>query len=662
MIQAFPVQQSEPLPDLFSPKLGVPLPATDTQNDIMALLPTFYSPPTKIVWDATPSINQTLPALSLAEMETLAMANLRANLALGPGVDMASIRSHVGVNQCYTYLKQSVNGVEIANTAASASVRFTGQVYSRTSAWVNMKPDDHHRLAKRAVDPQKINATQAVFFVAKTLGKSITPGSIQESPSTDDSGKIILSGAKFTTAEIIASSKLYMTPDGLHTVWDLSIPMPEAWLNVFVDDITGSILGASNWMSSLSIVSKDDISSGLQKRQKSTIQPVSYLIVPLGGRDIRTSVGTQLVQNPEDLVASPLGWHNTDNGIGNIASTFGNNVIAQENRKNQPNPILGLRPSVNTFSFQFSVNDIKQSPEEYADASIVNTFAMTNLYHDILYQYGFTEAAGNFQVNNFGRGGKGGDPVIANVQDGSGVNNANFATPPDGQAGIMRMFIFTSATPNRDGALENSVALHELTHGLSNRLTGGPANANCLSSTIALGLGEGWSDVVALSLEVLPTDTRNDDRVMGAYVTNNPKRGIRLFPYSTNMNNNPHTYADVLRNSNRHYIGEIWASMLWELYWNLVEKLGFSTNIKDGAKSGKGNTVFLQLIVDGMKLQPCNPTFIQARNAIVRADRVANNGTNFCLIATAFAKRGLGQGVKDNEFYFNDFTFPANCN
>ncbi|OAJ38877.1 hypothetical protein BDEG_22776 [Batrachochytrium dendrobatidis JEL423] len=93
MIQAFPVQQSEPLPDLFSPKLGVPLPATDTQNDIMALLPTFYSPPTKIVWDATPSINQTLPALSLAEMETLAMANLRANLALGPGVDMASIRS-----------------------------------------------------------------------------------------------------------------------------------------------------------------------------------------------------------------------------------------------------------------------------------------------------------------------------------------------------------------------------------------------------------------------------------------------------------------------------------------------------------------------------------------------------------------------------------------
>lgn len=49
--------------------------------------------------------------------------------------------------------------------------------------------------------------------------------------------------------------------------------------------------------------------------------------------------------------------------------------------------------------------------------------------------YGFTEEAGNFQQYNFGRGGEEGDAVITNAQDGSGFNNANFMTPPDGQNG-----------------------------------------------------------------------------------------------------------------------------------------------------------------------------------------------------------------------------------
>ena len=34
--------------------------------------------------------------------------------------------------------------------------------------------------------------------------------------------------------------------------------------------------------------------------------------------------------------------------------------------------------------------------------------------------------------NNYGRGGLGSDSVTADAQDGSGTNNANFATPPDG--------------------------------------------------------------------------------------------------------------------------------------------------------------------------------------------------------------------------------------
>ena len=51
--------------------------------------------------------------------------------------------------------------------------------------------------------------------------------------------------------------------------------------------------------------------------------------------------------------------------------------------------------------------------------------------HDFAYRYGFTEKAFNFQQSNFGKGGKEGDRVLMGVQDASGVNNANFATPPE---------------------------------------------------------------------------------------------------------------------------------------------------------------------------------------------------------------------------------------
>lgn len=57
-------------------------------------------------------------------------------------------------------------------------------------------------------------------------------------------------------------------------------------------------------------------------------------------------------------------------------------------------------------------------------------------------RYGFTEKAFNFQSNNFGRGGRGNDRVTVSVQDKSGLDNANFATPPDGQSGHMRMYLW----------------------------------------------------------------------------------------------------------------------------------------------------------------------------------------------------------------------------
>ncbi|RUS16649.1 LOW QUALITY PROTEIN: putative metalloprotease [Endogone sp. FLAS-F59071] len=98
------------------------------------------------------------------------------------------------------------------------------------------------------------------------------------------------------------------------------------------------------------------------------------------------------------------------------------------------------------------------------------------------------------------------------------------------------------------------------------------------------------------------------------------------------------------------------------LYWNLVEKHGFTphwfppppTPDRTGGPGGKdenpptkhilsyGNKLVLQLIIDGLKLQPCRPSFISARDAIILADEIRTHGDNYCAIWERFARRGLG--------------------
>jgi len=251
--------------------------------------------------------------------------------------------------------------------------------------------------------------------------------------------------------------------------------------------------------------------------------------------------------------------------------------------------------------------------------------------------------SGNFQENNFDKGGLGVDAVQANCQDGSGTNNANFATPRDGQRPRMRMYIWNTITPNRDGDLDNGIIIHEYAHGISNRLTGGPANVNCLGSGEAGGMGEGWGDFFATGLRQRQFYNREMVFPMGPYSFNNP-RGIRKFPYTTDLLINPSTYT-YLNNAGYegvHAKGEVWAVILWEVYWNLVDAHGFSADWFEG--KGGNNEVFRN-VIDGMKLQPCTPNFVSARDAIIQADKINFEGKNFCRLWKGFAKRGLGTGA-----------------
>lgn len=64
---------------------------------------------------------------------------------------------------------------------------------------------------------------------------------------------------------------------------------------------------------------------------------------------------------------------------------------------------------------------------------------------------------------------------------------ANFATPPDGSRPRMRMYYWTGGQPYRDGDFEAGIVIHEYAHGISTRLTGGPANCEFEFSATEFG-------------------------------------------------------------------------------------------------------------------------------------------------------------------------------
>lgn len=378
-----------------------------------------------------------------------------------------------------------------------------------------------------------------------------------------------------------------------------------------------------------------------------------------------------LVANPADAGASPFGWHDTNGAVGaDTTTTTGNNVDAGTDRDGDDELDLGSQPVNAELDFDFPF-DGSMSPDGFVPAVVTNLFYWNNITHDFLYSYGFNEAAGNFQRNNYGKGGVGGDAVVAEAQDTAGLfgssretDNANFATPPDGMAPRMQMYFF-SGSPERASSMDAGVITHEYAHGLSTRLTGGPAYDECLDNEEQQG--EGWSDIVALLMTMKGTTPADRTRGIGTYVVGQPTTGIgiRGQRYATGgLAGNNWTYDSITSGTlSVHRVGSVWAQMLWEMTWALVDKHGFDADLANG--SG-GNNLATQLIVDGLKLQPCSPGFVDSRDAILQADAINNGGQNTCLIWEKFAERGLGvgadQGSSDDRLDgVEDFSVPASC-
>jgi len=541
--------------------------------------------------------------------------------------------------------RQQIEGVDLFRTTLKANVTADGRL-------LNVGGNFIPRPEGGFVTPKPVlGSSDAVRLAAASVGIALTDQMLVDVPATGASAQTVWKPARQLRAdEPIVTEFVYfpMTRTDIRAAWTAVIPAPGLGhtYDVVVDAVSGEILYRHDRL-------VFDSTQPVTMRVYTSDSPAP------GSPGPATPNGTQfpflarslVTITPADVIAfSPNGWIN-DGGT----ETVGNNVdshldLDANNAADLPRPNGG---PARVFDFPL---DPTQAPSTFRNAAVVQFFYYANVFHDRLYALGFDEAAGNFQTINFSGFGSGGDAVQADCQDGSGTNNANFGTTgADGSSARCQMYVFTGSTPDRDGTLDGDIVYHELGHGLSIRCHG----PDTLSGTQPQGQGEGWSDFFGITLNAEPTDDFNAVFGMGGYATlglwegglydDNYYFGIRRFPYSTDLLKNPHTLADIAtataafppgvpRNTNIggaatqvHNVGEVWCTTLIEARAALSIDHGFAAN-----------QLIMELVVDGMKNAPSDPTFLQSRDAILQSDLVNNGGANQSRLWQAFAKRGMG--------------------
>jgi hypothetical protein len=308
------------------------------------------------------------------------------------------------------------------------------------------------------------------------------------------------------------------------------------------------------------------------------------------------------------------------------------------------------------------------------DRAIVHLFATHNRFHDFGYFLGYTEQNSNMQVDNFGNttNARQNDPEVGNVQAGAmsgrvtpsnpvatGRNNANQVTLQDGVPGITNQYLFQPAggsfyAPCTDGDMDVGIVGHEYTHGISNRMIGGPDSS--IGGHQGGSMGESWSDQVAgeynNAFGYVPTNDENPTAV-GIYATGNKQLAIRNYA----LNSNPLNYSNVGYDSNGpevHSDGEIWNGTNWAIRQALIDKYNATypaTNQvrQTACAEGKfnpencpGNRRWIQLMFDSFLLMSASPSMLNARDAMLAADVARFGGANQIEMRRVFGQRGMG--------------------
>ncbi|WP_415376477.1 T9SS-dependent M36 family metallopeptidase [Patiriisocius sp. Uisw_017] len=372
------------------------------------------------------------------------------------------------------YATQRINGIEVYNSNTSFAVKNNQVLSAKVSFTVNAA--------------QKVNATNPLISALDAITRASSQLQVGSATNLQIEETLGANDFLFNTGGISSNNipvkLVYQTmQDGaLQLAWDLSIYLLDGshYFSARIDALTGTLLQKDDWVISCDF-GKGDHSHAAKNLESSVLfaeNTTKMEVNSAGGNSYRVfglplespSHGADfIVIDPSDAIASPFGWHDTNGAAGpEFTITRGNNVIARDDI--DANNSGGFSPDGGaslTFDFPYNFNT---DPNNVLDSAITNLFYWNNIMHDVWYQYGFDEASGNFQDNNYGNGGNASDFVDAQAQDGSGTNNANFATPPDGNNPRMQMYLWDPQGPAGDPLTIN--AGHPLTGGYTGASAG----------------------------------------------------------------------------------------------------------------------------------------------------------------------------------------------
>jgi len=662
--------------------------------------------------------NQSLFRLSKADLDTLEVS--------GYSVSRGSPKVSKRVKHSLTHiaLDQRWKGRQVYPATLTATITDTGRI-----AGIAGEVVPGLSRAVNAVEP-KLKPDDALKAAAASVGAPYDErrNAPLGSPRGPERRHYFSAGTAFNTDVPIRLIYYPISRTSVRLVWEVFAGKANQPYNyqVFVDAQNGEILRRQNvtrfdvpqWLVYGNAVSTSVVHPGYDVRPLDSPFPMTMgPSSPNGAQGAQ--VNASLIQTKGDPIASPKGWlydagyASADDQL--LLSISGNNARAAADLNNNstyiddaitPDMIDAGGVPTRRYAFTADFSGTVNVPNNL-NAAAVNAFFWANWFHDRMFMLGFDEGAGNYQKKNFSGLGTGDDPLVVIVQYPAFSNNAGIITREDGLWPLLLLSIFTGPEPDRDAALDQQILLHELTHGLTTRIAGGPNVIGMSGSAQALGLGEGFGDWYALAL--LSSQGQDSSSVYGMAgwvgyhafkdtvltagappfdyaFKDNYYYGLRRYPYSTDRGNSPLTLADIdpgqynddgvpmspfwvsvnnyaIANAGSaipvdeiHFVGEIWALALWHVRAKLIGTLGWEY----------GNEMALQLVTDSLFFLPQSPTFIDARDALLMADRARTGGGYVCAIWKGFAERGLGynavtpsdgrtSGVRE------DFGLPPGC-
>jgi extracellular elastinolytic metalloproteinase len=588
---------------------------------------------------ATPRVlgrlNGALTSASAGDAADIALGYVRANagaLGLTAG-DLSSLtladRYKVsGVT--HLRWRQEYRGIPAFDNELRATVDADGRL-------INVLGAPRHALSVPSATP-RLTAAEAIAALARNVG-----GTRIARVTSGPSGARAVT--RFNTGD---SARLVLFGDvrAVRLAWRVTYDAgPAAWYDAVVDATTGRLLRRANLVKAINaLVFKH------------------YPGAPSGGTQVTETLDRYLSDTTRLFGNFAHAWSDINDAPPPGAPTEAPDPTEEVPPApypfvNFPIGALGACLPVALCSWNHTVAN---SWETNRRQNAVQAFWYVNHFHDHLAAppIDFTAASGNFE---------GPDRVLVESDDGANtagglpdgdhVDNANMATPSDGQSPRMQMYLFKRddtppgppvESPFRDvnGGDDAAIVYHEYTHGLSNRLVVDADGGGALNSPQSGAMGEAWSDWYAKDLlnnEGRQPDTAAPGEVdMGIYVDSEPHRirnqaldcpvgaDAAVCPGAGDAGPGGFTYGDfgkLGRGPEVHDDGEIWGETLWDL------------------RGALGSEVSEAIITEGMRLAPPEPSFLDARNAILQADQalfggVHVNGANG--IWAVFARRGMG--------------------